>query len=183
MIDAGPLACVSTAWRCRVLIHAGIQYAHFCPDPLTNGLEMSPPREHSATFSSLTVTVPDLVTSSLSCRSGLCAVEGDVISELRWDHPPQTQKSSSQPPNAHSDLQAPHGQIPHSLSRPFSPLLSSHILCSAQTSPFLPPLVPIHQQVCCDPVQPPSSLDHVTVTPPKESLTTIFRFLSIHLHA
>lgn len=107
--DAGPLACVSAAWRCRVLVHAGIQYAHFCPDPLTNGLEMSPQLEHTATFWSLTVMVPDLVTSSLSCRTGLCAVEGDVISNLRWDHPPQTQKAlsntkSSSPPKAHSDL-------------------------------------------------------------------------------
>ena len=140
VIDAGPLACVSVAWRCRVLIHAGIQYAHFCPYPLTSGLEMSPQLEDTATFWPLTVMVPDLITSSLSCRTGLCAVEGDVISKLRWDHPSQTQKALLNP-QMHI-LTSKHSMVRSNTPSPDLSLLSSHIVCSAQTSPFPPAPIP-----------------------------------------
>lgn len=125
----------------RVWIHVGIQYAHFCPRPFTSGLEMSPQLERIATFSLLLLQFQTLVTSSLSCRTGLCAVEGDVISKLRWDHPPQT------PSKALLDAQMQILTSKHSMVKSHTPSpdlshLSSHMLCSGQTSPLLPAPIP-----------------------------------------
>lgn len=130
----------------RVLIQAGIHYGHFYPHPFTSGLKMSPHPEHNATFGLLLLWFQTLVTACLSCGTGLCAIERDVLLKPGWDPPSQTLSNTLPDPQIQI-LAAKHlhDQIPHSLSQ--SPL-TSYALAKPVPSSLSP--FPTHQQVPCD---------------------------------
>ena len=54
-----------------------------------SGLEMSPWLEHNATSGLLLLWFQTLVPFSLSCPTGLCAIERGVLSKPTWGHSPQ----------------------------------------------------------------------------------------------
>lgn len=133
--------------RPRVLIHVGIHYGHFCPPLFTSGREMSPHLEHNATFGLLLLWFQTLVTSSLSCGTGLCPIERDVLLKPRWDPLllKYYQKLSLTPKYRPWAAKHLHDQIPHSLSKSS---LTSYALAKPVPSSLSP--FPTQQQVSCD---------------------------------